>query len=474
MLRILLVSTGLAVAVACAPARNAPDGPWLQYATPEEVGWSSEALANARTFARDIGAGAVFVAYRGNAVVAWGPVDLPFKNYSVRKSYLSALFGIHVHEGDIDLEATLAELEIDDVHPLSETERSASVTDLLLSRSGVYLPAAYEPPGTGARRPERGSERPGNRWWYNNWDFNTLGGILQRATGRDLFTEFQARIAQLIGMEDFALGNTFFWLEPGKSQFPAYLFRMSARDMARFGHLFLAGGRWNGQEIVPAAWVEQSTALQVPFDGGTRGYGYLWWVDRADSTAANAVQRYNRYSARGSGGQHILVVPDLEVVMVHVADFDRGRGVGWNPLQELLSMILDAKTADPKPEPELRALAPEPLGDVPAATEPEPPPPPPPPLPPLPPLPIPATLLAALVGDYLIEPADSLTLFAFDERLFVRDDGFEIELLARPGGHLFSPWVSVVLEPVTNDEGTVEHLIVSPGANRSVARPVGR
>jgi CubicO group peptidase (beta-lactamase class C family) len=99
-------------------------------------------------------------------------------------------------------------------------------------------------------------------WFYNNWDFDALGAIYRQATGEDIFQSFARRIAKLIDMEDFSVRDGQYILEP-LSIHPAYPFMMSARDLARFGLLFLNDGRWNATQVIPAAWVKESTAATV-------------------------------------------------------------------------------------------------------------------------------------------------------------------------------------------------------------------
>jgi len=84
----------------------------------------------------------------------------------MRKSLMSAPFGIYVAEGKIDLSSTLKELGIDDLTPLTEVEKTATVKDLLSARSGMYIEAAGEAPSTKAVRPARGSHAPGTFWYY--------------------------------------------------------------------------------------------------------------------------------------------------------------------------------------------------------------------------------------------------------------------------------------------------------------------
>jgi CubicO group peptidase (beta-lactamase class C family) len=128
--------------------------------------------------------------------------------HSIRKSLLSALYGIAVEKGDIDIDETIGSIGIDDTSPLTETEKSARVSDLLKARSGVYLPAAYETSSMKEDRPQRGSHEPGTHWYCNNWDFNTLATIYNRKTSNDLFKAFENQIAVPTQMQDFELRET--------------------------------------------------------------------------------------------------------------------------------------------------------------------------------------------------------------------------------------------------------------------------
>jgi CubicO group peptidase (beta-lactamase class C family) len=111
----------------------------LEYVVPEEVGWSSEKLEEAKAFAEKINSAAVMMLYDGKVFISWGNVDKNYKCHSIRKPFLSALYGIYRNRGKINLNATLEELNIDDIPPsLSKEEKQATVRDLLKSRSGVY------------------------------------------------------------------------------------------------------------------------------------------------------------------------------------------------------------------------------------------------------------------------------------------------------------------------------------------------
>jgi CubicO group peptidase (beta-lactamase class C family) len=105
--------------------------------------------------------------------------------------------------------------------------------------------------GERQRRPARGSHPPGTFWYYNNWDFNTLGTIYEQATGTGIYEALDRLIARPIGMQDYRPQDGVYF--PGAaSTHRAYPLRMSARDLARFGLLYLNKGAWAGKQIVPA------------------------------------------------------------------------------------------------------------------------------------------------------------------------------------------------------------------------------
>jgi CubicO group peptidase (beta-lactamase class C family) len=333
-----------------------PGSTWLRYSTPEEAGWSSSLLEVAKDYYDMLDSAAVMVIYNGAVLVNWGDIQQKFMCHSVRKSFLSALYGIHVHAGNIDLDKTMAEQGIDDEPPLTDEEKQAKVIHLLKARSGVYHEAAYESPGMKASRPPRGSHPPDTFFYYNNWDFNTLGTIFNQETVGDVFEEFRDRIAVPIEMQDFVMEtDTYYHYELQYSIHPAYPFQMSARDMARFGYLFLRNGRWNKQQIIPEEWVAEST---YPFSivNNTFGYGYMWWI---------IVHDYFRYldiyAASGYKGHMIIVVPGADLVFVHRVDtFNEFNEVSSIQILIMLDLILKSKVAEAKENPVL-----VPLDDIP-------------------------------------------------------------------------------------------------------------
>jgi CubicO group peptidase (beta-lactamase class C family) len=322
-----------------------PGQEWQEATRPEQLGWSPEGLAAAQAYAEEIGSAAVMIVDDGLVVAAWGDITRNFMAHSMRKSLMSALYGIYVGEGRIETARTLEELGIDDHTPLTETEKQATIADLLKARSGVYIPAVGESAGMKFLRPERGSHLPGTFWYYNNWDFNALGTIFDQETGEEnIYQAFKTRIADPIGMQDFVADQHYVY-EP-YSAHPYYGFVISARDMARFGLLFARGGRWEDEQIIPESWVAESTTAYSDartVNACEGGYGYMWWVAADGRHLPNVALPDGSFSARGAGGQHVLVIPAWDVVIVHRVDtFIPDNEVVDSQFGRLVRLILQA------------------------------------------------------------------------------------------------------------------------------------
>jgi CubicO group peptidase (beta-lactamase class C family) len=347
------VLIGLALIGAVAPALRSqghaqagaetfPGAQWEVATSVEGLGWSKEKLDAARAEVTAAGSAALMIVTRGQVVAAWGDVSKTYHTHSTRKSFMSALYGIYRAEGKIDTSLTLGKLGIGEKGTeLTAEEKQATILDLLRSRSGVYLPAAGEVQAMRDARPVRGSHPPGTFWYYNNWDFNVLGTVFRQLTGADIFEALKTRIADPIGMEDFDLRTATYDRAP-ESIHPGYWFRISARDFARFGHLYLRGGRWRDRQIVPKAWVEESTrSYSVAEPSVTKsGYGLMWWI----ATRSERGIHVGSYTASGTGGQRLTVMPDVDTVVVNLMNTDvDGPRIGSSDWDRLLGVILQAR-----------------------------------------------------------------------------------------------------------------------------------
>lgn len=286
----------------------------------------------------------ILVLRQGELVFEYGdPAEVSYVA-SVRKSLLSMLYGPAVARGVIRLDRTLADLDIDDMEGLLPQERRATLRDLLTARSGVYHPAANAGDAS-ALAPARGSVAPGSRFLYNNWDFNALGAIYERETGRGLYQAFTENIAEPIGLQDWRADLQQVRNDTGRSRFPAHHFGLSTRDMARLGQVMLDRGRWRNRQVIPATWVRASTAIRTPahevagsspFIAGL-GYGYLWWV--FDPAAQTVRQLRGAFTATGAYGQFITVVPRRSLVVAHKTVVPSPRNV---PAETYFDQILPA------------------------------------------------------------------------------------------------------------------------------------
>jgi len=350
--KLLLILLLCVVPLERAKAETFPGKAWNTSADPEIHGWSAAKLAEARTYSEALDTAAVMIVHDGVLIDAWGDIAREYPAASIRKSLLSALYGIQVGKGTIGLSDTLEDLGIEDEPPgLTPEERQARVVDLLMARSGVYHPAAGETAYMKDRRPRRGSHAPGEFWYYNNWDFNVLGTIYETAAQEEIVPSLVRFIAAPLQMQDFDRDDGGYFFEKS-SRHPAYYVQVTARDLARFGLLYLKEGRWRDRQVVPAAWVRKSTSQLSNIwpttyghaDGPTTmGYGYLWWAGRDEGFLPGVDLHTRAYRAYGHRGQYVIVIPARNLVVVHLVDrWDPTEYVSFQQMGTLLSMILDA------------------------------------------------------------------------------------------------------------------------------------
>jgi CubicO group peptidase (beta-lactamase class C family) len=337
-----------AAGIGQATSDRVPDDRWMQFADVAQAGFDAAKLEAARETWEGLPSSAFIVVANGAVVASWGDVERRFMCHSVRKSFLTALYGIYWDRGEIELNKTLADLGIDDEpSPLLDAEKRARILDLLKARSGVFHPAAYA--GRTDSRP-RGSEGPGRYFAYNNWDFNTAAAILKQETGADVFEAFDQYFGQPLQMEDWRVSDGYYHYELDKSKYPAYPFRMSARDAARFGLLYARLGMWHDQRILSEHWVRRSSAL-YSIDSDVMGYGFMWWVMREPR-----FEQHGMFAALGVGNQMIAVLPKSDIVIVNRANTYQGETTPMGPLLDLIEQVLEARTGAAAADPTLAAL----------------------------------------------------------------------------------------------------------------------
>lgn len=317
-----LVLIGLASAFLVKAEAKAGETLRLSPSEGESLGWDSARLDEVFAYAASLSTDALMIVTDGQTLGAFGNIEERYHVHSIRKVFLSALVGQHIGAGArrIGLEATLRELGVDDSPlPLTALQKTATVRHLLKSVSGINHPAAAEAGLIADKNRRLGDEAnvPGEIWAYNNWDYNALTTIFERQTGMSIAEAFKSGIADPVGMQDFVREDVSYLLAPERSRHKAAMFRMSARDLVRFGQLYLGKGALEGRRIISSAWVERINveAVDTGNSGLRKAQGLLWWIpDQENGLPVNS------FWAWGFGHQALLIIPKWRTVIVHQSD----------------------------------------------------------------------------------------------------------------------------------------------------------
>ena len=254
---------------------------------------------------------AVVVFRNGELVMKWGAYDRAMNSASVRKSVISVLYGIAAERGLVDPDASLEEIEVgDSKQPLTETEKSATIRDLLQARSGVYLDSIGLPESWREVRPSRGAYDPGEYWYYNNWDFNALATIFEKTTGLSVGEAIAEWLAEPLQMQTFCSDHVTYE-SADYTEHEMWRVYISALDLGLIGNMMAQRGTYESEQIVAESWAEASfesysEVREVRSDLDYSGYGYPWWLDGDTNTVW----------ADGSGGQFMIINPQTGTVVV--------------------------------------------------------------------------------------------------------------------------------------------------------------
>jgi CubicO group peptidase (beta-lactamase class C family) len=236
-----------------------------------------------------------------------------FTSFSLAKSYLSVLTGIAIAEGHIDS----VRQPVGDFIPLFRDSALADITilHLLQMTSGLHSPEGFVPWSNAVKlyygkdvmrivdkmRPDA---PPGTEWKYLNINSQLLGLVLEKATGKPLAQYLEEKIWVPMGMESDASWS----LDHENGNTKAFCcLNAHARDYARFGLLLLNKGEWNGQQIVPASWLEESIRNDTS-EASPQRYQYLWY------TTAEGRDFYGE----GLLGQFTYICPETHTVIVRL------------------------------------------------------------------------------------------------------------------------------------------------------------
>jgi CubicO group peptidase (beta-lactamase class C family) len=267
------------------------------------------------------------VIYKGYVVAEFGDTTWVDPTYSVAKSMMSTVAGIAVRDGrianlDEPVGATVKDGGYDSprnaqvtwkMHLQQETEWEGNMWGKQDDFVGV------EAFGDGQRRP-RERQKPGTFYEYNDVRINRLGLSLLRTFKKPVPEVFRDEIMDPIGASNawkwVPYHNSYVVIDGKKMASVSGGTRwgggvwINSWDMARFGYLWLRGGKWGDKQILPPAYVK---AAATRSEHGP-DYGYLWWLNTLGKNYPGLPTTV--YGARGAGSNTILISPDHDLVVV--------------------------------------------------------------------------------------------------------------------------------------------------------------
>jgi CubicO group peptidase (beta-lactamase class C family) len=279
-----------------------------------------------------------------------GSIDELGKRASVTKSYTSALVGIALDKGYLsNVDQKMLDFFPDVIDQITDPrKKQITIRNMLEMRAGYPWEekdaAAWDALWSGEYLSHIAgiplTADPGTKFQYSNLTSHWLGIIVARATGTDLMSFGEEHLfspLQVEPGEDWNRDVDGYYIGCGDIQF-------TARDMAKFGLLYLNDGEYEGKMIIPAEWVRDSLATYTVNEFDIKkigrftniGYGYQWWSAKAG--------KHNINFAWGHGGQLIVLEDKLDMVIVTTADPFYGEDThfdAWKYEKAIIEMISD-------------------------------------------------------------------------------------------------------------------------------------
>ena len=314
-------------------------------ASPEDYGVSATQLTNAFLKAEDIPYLFSLLLIRNDALIAERYFNDVNQNdayhiHSVTKSFTTTLVGIAFQEGFLtNLDQKALNFFPEYVTPdLDPRKHNITIHHLLSMTAGFDFPETTENWIEYSNSPnwvQYVLELPlrhdsGADWSYSTPHMNLLSAILTKATNMSTLAFATEYLFDPLGI------SVDHWHQDPQGIYTGgHEMYMTPRNMARLGYLYLNHGRIDGKQIIPEEWIE--TSIQDHSNNSLReweeatggwisiknmNYGYGWWLGTTDQNELN----YDVYFAQGLGGNFILNIPELDVVIVTTANgtiFDR-------------------------------------------------------------------------------------------------------------------------------------------------------
>ena len=312
------------------PADHDWSGDW-QLVPADQVGLDADRLEQAVDDIGELdGVHGVLIARRGRLVAEryfrGAAGRRPHNLKSASKSVLSALAGLAVEEGVLNLDQPIADL-LPETADLDDPRKQAITVRHLLTMTSGLESTSFGNYGSwvASRNWVRAAlarpleAEPGTRFSYSTGGTHLLSATLARVAGTSTHDFAREHLFGPLGIRHSAWARDRQGIHVGGNNLS-----LLPRDMLKFGQLYLNRGRWSGRQILPWQWVDESTrpGLAGPRGRGRiyGGYGYLWWLRPPTERGA--------YIASGYGGQYIYVAPAEDLVVV-VISTEISKGRGW-------------------------------------------------------------------------------------------------------------------------------------------------
>jgi CubicO group peptidase (beta-lactamase class C family) len=314
--------------------------------TPESQGLDPAKLREAAAYLeQNAGPDGVkeLVIIRNGCLVWKGPSsDKVHGVWSVTKSFTSTVLGLLVEDGKCRLDTPAKE----HLPALAERYPEVTLRHFTTMTSG-YRAVGDEPAGSYIHGPSSTPlnpspdplfSPPGSAYAYWDSAMNQFAHVLTRIAGEPLEDLFERRIARPIGMDrsrwDWGdLGRVDGIVVNGGAGNLNRHVRISARELARLGHLFLNRGNWDGKQLIRADWVDAATSPQVPASLPLKGaaidgrgvYGFNWWRNglKADGQRKWPGAPPGTFAASGFNNNDMFVVREWKMVVVRLG-LDQG------------------------------------------------------------------------------------------------------------------------------------------------------
>lgn len=160
---------------------------------------------------------------------------------------------------------------------------------------------------------------PGEKAVYCSANANLVGGVVSKVANQPAAILFHKLIAEPLGIKQYYLLTS-----PHGDFTITGSARFLPRDFMKLGQLHLNGGTWNGHKIYTPEWSKEATTPLYDLPNYKQSYGYLWWVTEFPYNGRNV----KAYCAEGNGGQKVIVIPELDMVIAFYAGNYSDSG-GW-------------------------------------------------------------------------------------------------------------------------------------------------